>query len=288
MIAVESMESITPSPERDRGNRPETRPRIKSPPRGDVIPNLPTPAETLAPLERGGGQDGSKDRVFIRAKPNRGHEELLKLVVESKEKYMPRVVIRGYNTRNNTLYVHGEVHVSVSYDFYLKHMTRYREPRDNLVGGVDVNVDRINLAIIDEKGNLRDYRTFWFEEASARRYPRAKAWSVIGMRIHEMLKYAYHHGVSTIALENPEVLGYLRLAWIRGNDKKHGNYNYKVSVFRSSIIEKIALKAPLYGLNVEFVDPRGTTSSREHDEAMRRYGLDRHTASAYLIALRSI
>jgi len=50
------MESITPSPERSRGNGPKTRPGIKSPPRGDVIPNLPIPAETLAPLERGGGQ----------------------------------------------------------------------------------------------------------------------------------------------------------------------------------------------------------------------------------------
>jgi hypothetical protein len=38
---------ITPSPERDRGNGPETRPGIKSPKRGDVIPNLPALARTL-------------------------------------------------------------------------------------------------------------------------------------------------------------------------------------------------------------------------------------------------
>jgi hypothetical protein len=30
------------------------------------------------------------------------------------------------------------------------------------------------------------------------------------------------------------------------------------------------------------------TSSEEHDEIMKRYGLDRHVTSAYLIALRSI
>ncbi len=234
------------------------------------------------------GYDGTKDRVFIRAKPNRGQAELLKLVVRSKEKYMPRVVIRGYNARNGMLYVHGEVHISVSYDFYLRHVTRYREPVGRLIGGVDVNVDRINLAIIDEKGDLRDCKTFWFEEATARGYPKRRAWSLIGMRIHKMLRYAYRHGVSIIALENPVVLGRLKLAWIRGNDKKHKNYNYKVSVFRSSIIERIALKAPLFGLSVKFVNPKGTTSSREHDEAMRRYGLDRHTASAYLIALKLV
>ena len=89
-------------------------------------------------------------------------------------------------------------------------------------------------------------------------------------------------------LKNPEVLGKLKLLWIKSSDRGHENYNYKVSAFRSSIIEMIALKAPLYGIEAKYVDPKGTTSSREHDEIMKRYGLDRHTASAYLIALRGL
>ena len=32
----------------------------------------------------------------------------------------------------------------------------------------------------------------------------------------------------------------------------------------------------------------GTASSKEHDKVMESFGLDRHTASAYLIALRGI
>jgi hypothetical protein len=232
--------------------------------------------------------DSSKDRVLIKAKPNKGFKELLKLVIESREKYMPRVVIREYNVRDGKPYVSGEIHVTIGYDFYLKHMTRHREPKGGLIGGVDVNADRINLAVIDKKGNLRDYKTFWFSETTARGYPKRRAWSAIGMKIHEMLRYAYEHGVSTIALENPEVLGYLKLVWIRNGDRKHENYNYKVSVFRNSIIERIAMKTPLYGLNIKFVDPKGATSSREHNEIMKRFGLDRHTASAYIIASRSI
>jgi putative transposase len=39
---------ITPSPERDRGNGPKTRPGIEPSGRGDVIPNLPALAGTLA------------------------------------------------------------------------------------------------------------------------------------------------------------------------------------------------------------------------------------------------
>jgi hypothetical protein len=232
--------------------------------------------------------DGSKDRVLVRSKPNRGHEELLRLVVESKEKYMPRVVVRGYNVRGGELYVSGEIHVVIDYSFYLEHATRYREPKGGLIGGVDVNTDRLNLAIVDEKGNLRDCKTFWFPEAVARGCPGRRAWSIIGTKIHEMLRYAYDHGVATIALENPEALGYLKLAWVRSDDRKHENYNYKIAVFRNSIVERIVAKAPLYGLNTKFVDPKGTTSSREHGEIMKRFGLDRHTASAYIIALKSI
>jgi hypothetical protein len=108
------------------------------------------------------------------------------------------------------------------------------------------------------------------------------------MRIHETLNYAYHHGVKTLFLENPEILGRLRLMWVRGGDRRHENYNHKVSIFRSSIIERITMKAPLYSIKVSYVNPRGTTNSTKHDEAMKKHGLDRHTTSAYLIALRGL
>jgi len=126
------------------------------------------------------------------------------------------------------------------------------------------------------------------DSGSARGFSKHKAWGIIGMRIHEMLNYAYHHGVKVLFLENPEVLGRLKLMWVRGGDRGHENYNHKVMTFRSSIIERIALKAPLYSIRVGYVNPKGTTNSTEHDELMKRYGLNRHTASAYLIALRGL
>ena len=80
----------------------------------------------------------------------------------------------------------------------------------------------------------------------------------------------------------------LKLMWVRGGDRGHENYNHRVMVFRSSIIERIALKAPLYSIRVNYVSPKGTTNSVEHNELMRKYRLDRHTASAYLTALRGL
>jgi hypothetical protein len=35
------------------------------------------------------------------------------------------------------------------------------------------------------------------------------------------------------------------------------NYNYGKSVFKSSVIEEIALKASLYGIETKYVNPRG-------------------------------
>ncbi len=234
------------------------------------------------------GYDDSTERIVIKPTIPRSYRLLLDKILEEKQKYTARIVIRDYGVRRNILWVHGEIQVTIPLDFYYKHMIRYIENNGRLYGGVDVNSDRINLAIIDMYGNLRDTYTFWFREVTARGYPRRRARIIIGMKIHEMLKYAYHHGVKVLFLENPEVLGRLKLLWIRNGKRLNNNYNWKISTFRSSVIEMIALKAPLYSIKTYYVDPRGTTNSEIHDEIMKRHRLDRHTASAYLIALKGL
>jgi len=232
--------------------------------------------------------NGSTGRVIVKPTVPRNYRELLDAILTGRVEYMGRVVITDYGVRNNRLWVHGEVHITIPLDVYYEHMVRHRRNTGRLFGGVDVNTDRVNLAIIDEEGELRDTHTFWFSEVTARGFPMHNAWGIIGMRIHELLDYAYRHGVKTLFLENPEILGRLKLMWVRGGDRKHENYNHKVATFRSSIIERIALKAPLYSIRVSYVNPKGTTNSKEHDEIMKKYGLDRHTTSAYLTALRGL
>ena len=48
------------------------------------------------------------------------------------------------------------------------------------------------------------------------------------------------------------------------------------------------MKALRLGFTVILVNPRGTTSSEEHEKVMRERGFDRHAASAYLVALREL
>ena len=232
--------------------------------------------------------DGSKERILLHTKPNKGQRPILDSILARKEKYMPRVVISDYGVRKGTPWVRGEVHVSVPWSFYVEVARRYTKPTGVNVAGVDVNSDRINLTILDQDGHVLDCKTFWFREVTAQGYPRRRAWSIIGMRVHEMLKYAYHHGVEAVFLEDPMVLGRLKLAWIRNGKRPHGNYNWRVVTFRSRIIEMIARKAPLYGLSTSFVNPRGTTSSEENTIMQKKLRVDRHTASAVLIALKGL
>jgi len=234
--------------------------------------------------------DYSKNTYRDAVKPiiSKKYKILLNEMLKEKQKYTGRVAVKSYGIRKDNLWIRGEIHITISTDFYYKHMTRHRESKGSLIGGVDVNVDRLNLAIIDEKGNLRDYKTFWFSETTARGFSRRSARSIISAKLHEMLSYAYHHNVKTLFLESPEVLGKLKLLWARSGDRRRESYNYRVSIFRSSVIAMIALKTPLYGIITKYVDPKGTTSSEEHGELMKRYGLDKHVASAYLIALRGL
>ncbi len=234
------------------------------------------------------GYDGESRRLRLRISASGSFRRLLEAILREKQPYNPRITLKSWNVRGGELYVRGELQVSVPIDFYYRHLARCKTNSGRLYGGVDVNSDRINLAVVDGSGILRDARTIWFREVTARGYPRHRARTVIGMGVHEMLRYAYHHGVKTLFLEDPKVLGRLRLLWIRDGKRLHKNYNWRVSTFRVSIIEAIAVKAPLYSIRVEYIDPKGTTRSEEHDELMRRYGLDRHMASAYLIALRGM
>lgn len=139
------------------------------------------------------------------------HEPLLDAVLSRRQEYVARVVIRGFGERGRTLWVSGEVQVTLPLGFYYEVMRRGATATGELVAGVDVNVDRISVAIVDSLGRLRDVRTFWFEEAGRKPVQRRRARSIIGMRVHEMLRYLASHSVGVVALENPGVLGKLKL-----------------------------------------------------------------------------
>jgi hypothetical protein len=65
--------------------------------------------------------------------------------------------------------------------------------------------------------------------------------------------------------------------------------NRKVSRFaKKQLLVHGVIKALRLGFNVVLVNPKGITNSEEHEKVMREKGFDRHTASAYLIALKGL
>ncbi len=238
------------------------------------------------------GYDGTLTTVYLDLVVPRGWSRLIGELVERANRkevgYPARVYITDYGVGKMGLHVAGEVQVGVPYSFYFNVMRRYEKPLSDLVAGVDVNVERIDVAVVTQSGRLRAVKTFWLDGAVHMGARRSRAWSIIGSVIHGMLRWLYHSGVSTVVLEDPEVVGYLRYYWARNGGRRGSKWNWKMSMFRSTLIERIAWKAPLYALNVEFVNPMGTSNSKEDDEVMKRHGLDRHTASALLIALKGL
>ena len=179
--------------------------------------------------------------------------------------------------------VYAELQVNIPYELYLAHRRRYEEPAGKNIAGVDVNVDRVNLAIIDRRGILRDVKTFHYPSLASPTLTGEQRRSLIHRVMHEALKYSYHHGVSTIVLEDPKVLGYLKLKWVRSSDRKSKSFNRRVSIFKPSIIEEFVLHVPEYGLDAFYVNPAYTSKLAE--AIAKELGLDRHSVSAYILAL---
>jgi hypothetical protein len=235
------------------------------------------------------GKDKTSRKITIRPIIPKGYVKLVKALVDKALRkevgYPARIYVKDYG--NGLEHLYGELQIMAKYDFYLEIMKRHEKPLGKNIAGIDVNVDRLNLAVINKDGDIVWMHTARFPQVTARGFPRKRAWSIIGEKIHEVLKQAYYHGASVIAVENPETIGYLRYYWIRNGDRKTRNYNYRVSIFRNSIIERLIWKAPLYALHVVAVNPKGTTHSKEHEYIMKRHRLDRHVTSAYLIALKA-
>ncbi len=173
------------------------------------------------------------------------------------------------------------LHVFVPIELYLKHFKK-GVAKGILIAGFDLNSDRVNVVIIDRHGRLVDTKTVWFPEVTSHGFPREKARVLRLKALAKVLKYCYHHGVGVVVFENLFEVKKRRFT-------ENRTANRKISRFAKRELLQYAVAMSLkYGFRVLLADPTGTTSSAEHYKSMKRYGLDRHTASAYLIALRGL
>ncbi|MEM4665266.1 MAG: hypothetical protein QW271_05930 [Sulfolobales archaeon] len=148
---------------------------------------------------------GGSERVVIKSVVPKGYSKLIKELVHRALRkeigYSARMYTRSYSADLEQLY--GELQVNVKYSLYLEVMKRFDKPLGSNVAGVDVNTDRLNLVVVNENDEIKWMHTARFPQVLARDFPRKRAWSIIGEKIHEVLKHAYHYGASVIALEKP-------------------------------------------------------------------------------------
>lgn len=169
------------------------------------------------------------------------------------------------------------VHVYIPFWLYKQHVGREASGRVH-IASFDLNSDRINMVIVDKNGEILDVKNEHFHEVSTHGYPRNKAKNLRLQALAKLLDYAWNHVVSVVLYEN------LPLIKSRGyNSSRAGNR--KISRFaRRELIDYGVSMALRRGFRAFLVNPAYTT--KEAKKIHTQLGLDIHTTSAYLLALR--
>ena len=147
--------------------------------------------------------------------------EVAKLGLENKLGYLARIILLNYTPSR----AYCELQVTIPWKLYVKFLPVKRMAYGSNIGGIDVNLDRINLAIVSRQGVLLDTYTARFPELKVQGLDYNRRTSIVMNAIHKVLDYAVNHGCSLIVLENQKTLGYLKWVWIKSGKRKNNTWN---------------------------------------------------------------
>ena len=171
-----------------------------------------------------------------------------------------------------------ELHVNVPLGLYVKHLSktsRHHNSRGH-VASFDFNSDRICMVIVSRDGDLLDVKTEHFPEVTSHGFPKDKAKDIRMKALARLVSYAHHHGVTDYVAE--------KLSKPRTKTLSK-SANRKIAKFAlREYIEHLKILAPKHGGRLHFVNP--AYASIDAIPLAKKLGLDIHTTSAYLLALR--
>jgi hypothetical protein len=174
------------------------------------------------------------------------------------------------------------IHLQIPLRLYIKHFSSPKPNGYGLVAGFDLNSDRLNVVVINKESSIVTAKTWWYSKVVSHGFPKGKAMALRLNALSESLIFLSRVGVDYVVFE------YLFLVKRRRfTGSKSGNRKVSRFAKRQMLIHGV-IKALRLGFNVVLVNPKGTTNSEGHDKVMREKGFDRHTASAYLIALKGL
>ncbi len=129
-------------------------------------------------------------------------EHVANLGLNNKLGYTGRLVLSDYLPGK----AYCELQISIPWTLYIKHLPQKAIPCSNNICGIDVNLDRINLAIASKQGILLDTFTSRFPKLKVHGVKREARITIMMDAVHKVLSYAVNHGCSTIVVETQRLL----------------------------------------------------------------------------------
>jgi predicted transposase len=174
------------------------------------------------------------------------------------------------------------IHLQIPLWLYLKHFSSPKPVGYGLVAGFDLNSDRLNVVVISKDGEIIANKTFWYSDVTRPGFPKGKAMALRLNTLSQALIFLSRVGVDYIVFEDLFLVKNRKFTRSKSGNRKVSRFA-KRQLLIHGVIKSLRL-----GFNVVLVNPKGTTNSEGHDRMMREKGFDRHTASAYLIALKGL
>ena len=177
---------------------------------------------------------------------------------------------------------HPMIHLQIPLWLYLKHFSSPKPNGYGLFAGFDLNSDRLNVVVVNEEGKVVTKKTWRYSDVTRPGFPKGKAMALRLNALSQALIFLSWIGVDYVIFEDLFLVKKRKFT-----RSKSGNRKVSRFAKRQLIIHGV-IKALRLCFYVVLVNPKGTTNSEGHDKVMREKGFDRHTASAYLIALKGL
>jgi len=226
------------------------------------------------------------DLVKIKIPSADGKHRWIECKVKFGRKHIPIIeeLLRGGQTYGAGVSLSDDgkyvLYVNVPRKLYVERMKKKikTNAKARLFAGFDFNPDRINMVIVDKKGQIREARNEHFHEVTSHGFPREKAKAIRREALARLVKYAKEHGVKYFVVERLEK---------PKTKTKSKSANRKITKFAvREYLEQMRILVEKVGGKIIEVDPAYT--SIDAIPLAKKLGIDRHTASAYLIALRGL
>jgi len=174
------------------------------------------------------------------------------------------------------------IHLQIPLWLYLKYFSSPKPNGYGLVVGFDLNSDRLNVVVVNKDGKVVTKKAWRYSDVTRPGFPKVKAMALRLNALSESLNFLSRVGVDYVVFEDLFLVKKRKFTRSKSGNRKVSRFAKKQMLIHGVI------KALRLGFNVVLVNPKGTTNSEGHDKVMREKGFDRHTASAYLIALKGL